>query len=112
MRKEAKVISVKLMIYVILHICEMFSESTKIACLINSIVLKAHRVEEIPHPQARKYLDGNSVPVPAHRERMDWPCRGHIGNLGHGEYFCRLSPPTRRYRGQDGGVRAACSILH
>lgn len=23
------------------------------------------------------------------RKRMDSPCRGHIGDLGHGEYFCQ-----------------------
>jgi len=27
---------------------------------------------------------------------MDSPCRGHIGNLGHGEYFCLSCLRTRQ----------------
>lgn len=28
-------------------------------------------------------------PASVRRKRMDSPCRGHIGDLGHGEYFCQ-----------------------
>lgn len=67
-------------------------------------------------------------PASVRRKRMDSPCRGHIGDLGHGEYFCQRfhldsnvtsqplpflpPPPNPFYRGQDGGFYTPDSDLH
>lgn len=53
------------------------------------------------------------------RKRMDSPCRGHIGDLGHGEYFCQRfhldsnvtsQPPPPPLRTRSIAVKMADSI--
>jgi len=57
-----------------LHIWEIFAEPMKIISLINSIAWKVRRVDEIPHPWTRKYLDGRT-PFPFPLIEKEWTGR-------------------------------------
>lgn len=85
-------------------------ESSKVFEFSSLVYARKHEVS------ARSVRELHSASV--HRERMDQSCRGHIGNLGHEEYFWLAlrdhPPPTPRppYRGQDGGFYTVHSDFH